>query len=88
MVVQVNGTLPIVAASAHGQVEVIKRLIAAKARVNGQDNSSGSAALTAASALGHFDVVQVLIREGADVDQTDWPCNAGHLHVVQELIKG
>ena len=63
-------SLPLVAATAKGNVQKIKELLKAGADVNAEDDSGTP--LTTAVENGHYKLVELLLNEGADVNQPDF----------------
>lgn len=82
---------PLVIASKHGFLEIVKKLIEAGACINHDDGSNTP--LTAACRNGYLDIVKELIIAKADINMTynqytplAAACEHGHLDIVIELI--
>jgi ankyrin repeat protein len=80
-------------AAAHGQLEVVKRLVAMGADVHAYGGIEGGGALNLAAAKGHIDVVQYLLSCGAKLDVSEPERNplfgavyGGHLDIVKLLV--
>jgi ankyrin repeat protein len=83
-------------AAFNGQAEIVKKLIAAGADVNLQDNTGTSALMFAASAPGGTETVQLLLDAGAKINMIDsnehftalmWAAAEGQAENVKLLLK-
>ena len=88
---------PLLYSARNGHLEVVERLLAAKADVNAAPtSSSGQTALQAAAARGHLEVVERLLTANADVNAApatesgrtalQAAAEGGHLEVVERLL--
>lgn len=83
----------LLAATAAGDANAVRRLIAAGADVNAQDASKDSAFLLA-GALGHTDIVKLALAAGADLKRVNRyggtalipACHHGHVETVRALL--
>jgi ankyrin repeat protein len=66
----VDKTMALIAASEHGYIEIVRRLIEKGANLNIQ-NEEGETALIIASGNGYTDIVRLLIEAGATLDIQD-----------------
>ncbi|KAH8684390.1 ankyrin repeat-containing domain protein [Tricladium varicosporioides] len=83
-------------ASSHNHLEVVQRLLDAKADVNATAEGEGHTALQAAAGGGHLEIVQRLLDAKADINATstiyrtgtalEVAAESGHLEVVQILL--
>lgn len=80
-------------ASRHGQLDIVKQLIALGMDVDTQGGISGGKALNEATAGGHLDIVEYLVKHGADLDVQVSEQNAlftaihgGHTRIAKFLI--
>ncbi len=62
---------PLLIASQHGHLAIVKLLVAAKARVNAQNGPHGATALYIAAFHGRTECARVLLKNGADLKAVD-----------------
>ena len=90
-----NGVTPLNAASESGNIEIVKRLLKAKADPNIAENVHGVTPIMIASQHGHIDIVKELIKYNANIrvfsnDMTSalyLACQQGHFEIVKILIE-
>ena len=89
----IKGVTPLLVASRHGYVDIVKLLIGAGADPNGADNK-GVTPVLAASESGHESVVKVLLKSGVylrGTDEGDTPLSVaaqlGHEAIVKILLE-
>jgi hypothetical protein len=84
------------AAAKEGHLEVVEKLLGAKADVNAAAGGNGRTALQAAAEGGHLEVVEKLLEAKADVNTAaSWDgrtalqaaAEGGHLEVVEKLLR-
>ncbi|MGQ9663018.1 MAG: ankyrin repeat domain-containing protein [Kiritimatiellia bacterium] len=88
-----NGNTPLMVATASGDLDATRRLLAKGNAVNAR-NRFGSTALMGAAAGGYTDIVKLLIRAGADVNARSkngtsalmFAARNGHLDTVETLL--
>ncbi|PCI37399.1 MAG: hypothetical protein COB50_03775, partial [Thiotrichales bacterium] len=86
---------PLIIASEHSHIGIVKLLLKAKGIDVNETNKSGGTALVYASHGGHFEVVKQLLEAKAEVNQADKDnCTAlmyasknGHVEVVKQLLE-
>ncbi|KAJ5484352.1 hypothetical protein N7453_012306 [Penicillium expansum] len=93
---RVCGQTSLQAAAEGGHLEVMERLLAAKANVNTPDGDTGKTALQAAAEGGHLDVIERLLAARAYVNAPAGGVNGrtalqaaaegGHLDVIERLL--
>jgi ankyrin repeat protein len=89
-----NGLTPLIAAAQGGHLEIVQKLIAARANLDAK-TSDGLTALMQASQIGNLPIAKALLAAGADlnVKRNDGAtaligaCQNGHVDVALELIK-
>lgn len=81
-------------AASHGQLEIVKRLIALGANVNQNGGIDGGNALNDAASEGHLDIVKYLLSKGAVLDISEPERNPlfgailrGHTAIAKLLIE-
>lgn len=88
-----NGTTPIMKASHAGESDILRRLLAAGARLDAR-NADGNNALWLACVGGHLDIMDMLISAGIDIDNRNdndatplmYAASAGKPAVVERLL--
>lgn len=64
---------PLIRASAHGQIEVVVRLLSARIDPNANDEKRiGNTAIREAVRIGHFGIVELLLRANSDPTIPGW----------------
>ncbi len=81
-------------AAAYGKYDVAEYLIVCGIDVNSKAGIFNESALKKAASGGYLDVVELLLKNGAEMDVSDWNCNPlfsaihnGHLDVVKCLVE-
>jgi ankyrin repeat protein len=82
----IDGQPAIIAASASGNVKLVKALLASGAEVDARSPDSGGTALHYAAYFRQLEVVRLLIASGADVNAQDY--ETGFTPLMQATIRG
>jgi ankyrin repeat protein len=79
-----HGSSPLIQACRKGEIEIVKELIRAGAKVSPKQKRPRSTPLQAAIGAGQLEIAILLLDEGANIDQEDALCRTALMFAVRE----